>query len=444
MMKKKQFLAAVLAVAAFVSCNKDDDATALGVTGGKSTMATVELTQSPATMAAPGTAKTPTAAETKVTDAYVYVFNSADVLEAKEALVNDGTGVFKQTFKITDGTKKFYVAANFGAETNYPGILGAAKNAILAEIKTITSLATAATADNFWMTNTVEVTQVINAGVDQATAAAGSSAATNFVKVPIGRAVAKVACDFVAADSDADQPAGRLTDVSYRVKNVPVKMYFQPYPANATWTTPDYADVTVTASDYILTAEDATAFVATGKGPLLATGVATTPCSNFFYAMENKNNTPKEGNTTYIVVKGTFTPKTTLDAEGLNDAAGVKDADFWRIINTAGEFLPGYYRAEPSAARITAVGGDATVKYTAGVSYYRLWIADNSQTDLTEKYAMKRNCFYWISITSVAGAGANSEPGVDPKPENPIETETWMKGEIQILDWTVIDQNGGI
>lgn len=432
-MRIKTTWAIALVAMAMSSCSQEDIDGEVKGNGTQKTMATIQLSQSVSTMAAPPTAKAPTAEEKAITDAKLYVFNGTKVLEKVVDLGTTG----KQTFEITDGTKYFYAAVNFG--TQYPTVaLGDPMNDVLKKVITIATVADATTASKFWMTNTADVSALINAGVDQATAEAGTTPAHNYVKIGVGRAAAKVACDFIAADNDADQPTGRLTSVNYKVKNVLTKMYFQPYPVAPTaWSAPNYDAATVNEADYI----DAGA-------TFKAAGTSTTHCDAFFYATENKNKAPKQGNTTYLVIEGTFTPSVTLDADGKTPQAGVAGKDFWRVTNADGTtFANGYYRAEPTtvAAEAVAGAGAQVVEYTGGKSYYRMWIADNSQAELEDKYAMKRNHFYWVSITSVAGAGWNTEEDATPtEPTDPIEVETWMKGEIEILDWTVIDQSGGI
>lgn len=470
-MKIKLFLMSAFAVMALASCSKEPaPINPEDLVEGESTMATVRIIQAVSSRVAPGGAATPTATEAKVSDACIYIFNTNNVLEKKVILL---PGTMKSTFEISAGTKKFLVAANYGAADNYPGAIGDQLSVVSKNVKTVGAMTESTTADHYWMSNTDLVKAFINAKVTQAQAEAGNTAATNYVSIPIGRTVAKIACDFAAGDNDADQPGGRLTNVSYTVRTIAKKSYLQPFPEGTLWETPNFNDASVVPADYLFGTP------ATNPADFKAAGTPSVPCTSFFYATENRNKSPKVGNTTHLIVKGTFTPKVTQDASGQNNQPGVAGATFWRVvINNA--FADGYFREKPNQAGIDfAIGApgvvsptdDVLVEYVGGASFYRMVIADNKQTDPSLKNAIKRNTLYWVTITSVSGSGANAEdgPGIlppgggggdgggdgggpidptdpnpDPDPENPLETETWMKGEITIAPWSIIDQSGGI
>lgn len=236
------------------------------------------------------------------------------------------------------------------------------------------------------------------------------------------------------------QPAsGELSDVKFLLANNPKKMHYMAYVNNlGQLETPFFGDASVTAANYypdlgVVTAGDFTD----------ANGTATA------YGMENSNKEVKKGNATYALIQGKFTPKQVVDKNGSNAAAG---ADFWRIRLTDGSFTPEFYNEDPTTGSdfIDIKAGDsgaAVVKYTGGECYYAFYLADNSvSNNATLKYTVKRNSFWKMTITDVSGVGSNTPGGVvsDLEVEDPIEANTFIKGTIQVLDWSVYNQSGGI
>ncbi len=82
------------------------------------------------------------------------------------------------------------------------------------------------------------------------------------------------------------------------------------------------------------------------------------------------------------------------------------------------------------------------LKYTNGISYYRLNIRDIRKTNLTEKYAVNRNHYYKVNITEISNLGFNTAAGTIPTdPTTPLETQTYISADITIEAWTVVDMN---
>lgn len=431
-MKKSNLMIAALAAAfTLASCSKSNDSVnpSGDTPAGTATMASVKLSQLNNGTYAPANAKEPTAAERKINTATLYVFNGGRMLEKIVPLTVDNNGDAGETFEITTGPKYFYAVVNI-PNANLSGI--SQTNTSLAEFEekiitvTSTEALTTNAANGFWMTNTT-TPSVENLEVATFTEA-DTGVKNNFV-ISVGRAVAKVAVDF----APERQTGGQLSQVEYKVRQNPSQMYLMPVFNVGVLNTPYFADATVTGSYF-------------SNPAYLETGTAAEYCKYPSYAIENANQTPKQGNATFVSIKGVFTPATAYDEDGQNGKALNEGEDFWRIKTEDGIYTDKYYFEVPTAAVVTAEGGANAVAtpYPGGECYYALYLAKNNETNATAKYTVKRNTYYWITINSVNGAGESTEEGVIPEPEKPLEETTWMHADIEILDWVMVDQKQGI
>lgn len=443
-MKMKLFWAASLAVATLASCSQDENLNGEAVSG-VPTLAKVEFVQVANTMAAPPSAAAATADESKLSSVCVYIFDAQTKTLVTQQVFNAASiATGAETFMTTSGERIFYAVANLGNYSQYaPGTF---LSTIQSEELDIAAISAATTPNNFWMTSLTEVRQTLNPGITQTVASSGTTAADNCVKIQIGRATAKVSCDFMAPNTITAQPNGELTNVMYRVKQLPIKMYRLPYSAVAgvNWTTPFYAENSPVATNY-----SQRALSAANRADFKAAGVVGNQCDNPFYAVENKNDSARHGNTTYLAVSGTYTPRVTLKADGTTPMPGSTGSTFYRVrAPQNGPFMPNYYRESMTQTQIDAIlPGGELIEYTNGISYYRVWLKDDSQSRTNEKYSVKRNNHYWVTINTVADAGENEEGGIDPKDpdrKDPIEVETYMKATIEVINWTVVEQNTGI
>lgn len=438
---KTKFRFLTLAVATllvgFTSCSSDDE---IGTGGngaieGQKTIARINLTQvSRATTYASTGTEAPSSDEKKVYSAFLYVFNNTKVLEAEVRLDltggSPGTGAEK-TFELTTGTKYFYAAVNVPDGMKPTIATGTpmedAIKKILA-VSNVTDLYPAAT--GFFMTNvaTPKGEQIVQA--DEADVTAGAK--KNNISIQVGRAMIKASLDYNKAN--VTQPGnGELDNVKFLLANNPKQMYYMAYVTNAgQLETPYFNNSGINVNDYYpaLGAISPSDFIA-------ADGSATT------YGMENSNKDVRAGNATYALIQGKFTPAQVVDKNG---APAVSSTDFWRIQLTDGSFTDKFYKEDPTGGSdIAANTGATAVKYTGGVCYYAFYLADNSVSgNSTVKYTVKRNSFWKMKITDVSGAGSNTPEGVVPDPSLPIEAKTFIKGEINILDWAVYNQSGGI
>lgn len=111
---KKNFILGLAAISmlSFASCETDPAAEknpADGVVEGIPTTATITLTNAPSTMADTEAGKPN---ESKITNATLYVFNNADVLESIVPFEQADVQASKVTFQTTTGAKRLFVCAN--------------------------------------------------------------------------------------------------------------------------------------------------------------------------------------------------------------------------------------------------------------------------------------------------------------------------------------------
>lgn len=437
---KTKFRFLTLAVATllvgFTSCSNDDETGTGGKpVEGQKTIAKINLTQvsRPATYAPTGT-EAPSLDEKKVYSAILYVFSSTKVLEAEVPLDltggSPGTGAEK-TFELTTGTKYFYAAVNVPSGMKPTIATGTPMEDAIKKILTVshvTDLYPAAT--GFFMTNvaTPKEEQIVQA--DEADVTAGAK--KNNISIQVGRAMIKASLDYTKAN--VTQPNnGELDNVKFLLANNPKQMYYMSYVTNAgQLETPYFNNSGINVNDYY-----------PALGAISPSDFIDADGSKTIYGMENSNKVVLAGNATYALIQGKFTPAQVVDKNGV---PAVFATDFWRIQLTDGSFTDKFYNEDPTGGSdIAANIGATVVKYTDGVCYYAFYLADNSISgNSTVKYTVKRNSFWKMKITDVSGAGSNSPEGVVPDPTAPIEAQTYIKGEIRILDWAVYEQSGGI
>lgn len=392
------------------------------------------------------------------------------------------------------------ILTEFAKGTPYK--LDAVRSAILqiASIKEATDTKTT----GFYMGNVYklgamdeETHTIEKATEDEVTAEDGPK---NNITIYIGRMVSKVTPKFTA--TAATQIGGALTDLKYRVRNNPKRFYLFPVYvkdgeedkkvdvlsspyfgiSQYDWTQPqDQYPTTLTLGSFFSNnhsedgqTEDETRFATFDDAS---------------YLTENSPKTPLRRKATMLSIRGKWTP----DADQILNAAGVAtnaelttgDGSFCRvqIIGAGGEgdpnnglilgYLPGVYDVTNPATitvawketigdegtqdnKITLTGGNGTGKldgaavnykavvYTGGICYYGYWMKQNiNGASVAQQYAIKRNNHYNVSISSVDGPGDPTEDDVLNKPDE-IEADSYMKAIIEVLNWNVVDIEGGI
>ena len=87
--------------------------------------------------------------------------------------------------------------------------------------------------------------------------------------------------------------------------------------------------------------------------------------------------------------------------------------------------------------------------YFRGYCFYRIWIQNQEELkNLSNKYLVRRNHIYRISVDKIVGPGIGDPNDIiDPDPEDwePIEeADTYVTATIKILDWHVVAQGNDI
>lgn len=472
-----------------------------GVVEGIPTYATVSLSQGTGAGTYAGAAdyvngdSPASEAEKKITDAVVLVFNSDDVLEnyVKFADTELAKAPYAKTFATTTGKKRLYALANLGdysaIENIFNGQTAANKKLsyVCKVIQQITDISGATTDNEFWMSNVYKLGATIE---DQVTVQKGDENKNNFT-IYIGRMTGKVSLKFAAQLAiKSNDGTFDKTSAQYRVRNNPKRFYtfpvyegtqlISPY-YNRTYDLPnptDYADANtnVGKNDFFDNGHNAD-----GPHAFVAHNVDS-------YLTENSPKEAKRHKVTFLSIKAKWTPNDQaiiLDANGAAAAdqaaalekitkaagAGGNDGTFYRVQKWDNGLIvgycPGIYADMPTAwhevgtaintetgeGQLTDAaadrdaakrdGGYLIVEYTNGNAYYAYWMRSRLDGTIAEKYALKRNNHYIVNIISVDGVGEPTEDDNLDKDED-LEADASMKATIEVLNWNVVDIEGGI
>lgn len=175
------------------------------------------------------------------------------------------------------------------------------------------------------------------------------------------------------------------------------------------------------------------------------------------YLAENVNENPTTGNTSYVLVSLQVTPQAKANGDGnVIETPLTPGTTFYVLAKeevSSGKITFAskddkilYFEQETDANTYKTVDQSVAdykvLKYTNGISYYRLNIRDIRKTNLTEKYAVNRNHYYKVNITEISNLGFNTAAGTIPTdPTTPLETQTYISADITIEAWTVVDMN---
>lgn len=433
-------------------------------------------------------------AEKKITDAVVLVFNSDDVLEnyVKFEDAELATAPYAKTFATTTGKKRLYALANLGdyskIEAIFNGQTAADKKLsnVCKVIQQIADISGATTDNKFWMSNVYKLGATIE---DQVTVQKGDENTNNFT-IYIGRMTGKVSLEFAAQLAiKSNDGTFDKDNAQYRVRNNPKRFYtfpvyegtqlISPY-YNRTYDLPnptDYADANtnVGKNDFFDNGHNAD-----GTHAFVAHNVAS-------YLTENSPKEAKRHKVTFLSIKAKWTPNANallLDADGsiadnaaatlqkITDAAPTGNGGtFYRVQKWQGGkivgYCPGIYAETPAkwtdvggtpgngagdlntavadrnAAKASAVACYLIVTYDQGMAYWAYWMRSRLDGTIAEKYALKRNNHYKVNIISVDGVGEPTEDDNLDKDED-LEADASMKATIEVLNWNVVDIEGGI
>lgn len=445
---KNVMIACAALMAGFTSCSNDADTDNTGIIpNGKATVAKITLTQQGSSTRA--VTQTPTDAEKEIKTAALYIFNANKTFVKKEDFVVTPlpTNTATATVELTTGTHYFYALVNYpGTTPDFPvnTTLAAAtahtNNLIaLADMSTITTGTT-----GFLMSSIGE--PVAKDLIESTEATAG---ANNPVVLKVGRAMAKLATNFTAAAASEQPITGTLGSVKYQGANNPKAMFALPNYVVGQLQAPYFADVTVDQSKYFPTLPN-------DLTPMTGWVDADGDEDKAVYVAENSNQTPKEGNSTFVLLKGVFSPKADYcydkDYNKLSSAIATGNS-FWCATTDDGSVVHKkvFFDAVPTTTALEDLTADLndgnvytkTIEYKNGESYYPFFLQDVMQANRVAKFTTARNNYYGVTITSVNDLGSNTPGGVI-KPETPLGAEAWVHGTIDILNWTVIEQSGGI
>ena len=503
-MKTLNFLTTGAAAAMLLlgSCTKDADnpqggGGEGGVVEGIPTYATVSLSQrtGAGTYVGPeddyvnGTSQA-TEVEKKITDAVVLVFNSDDVLEnyVKFEDAELAAAPYAKIFATTTGKKRLYALANLGDYSKIEAIFNGqtAANKKLSNvckvIQRIADISGATTDNKFWMSNVYKLGATIE---DQVTVQKGDENTNNFT-IYIGRMVAKVTPTF-AADLVVNSGDGTIkTDnAEYRVRNNPNRFFsFPVYNAAGLLTSPYYDRNYTEGGSYDADGLGAGDYFDNGHDADDADGIAHTfvAAGTDSYLTENSPKEAKRHKVTFLSIKAKWEPNknaTFLAADGtkMEAAAGMEaiktpnQGTFYRVQKwKSGKiegYCPGIYTAQPTAFHKETID-DATdgvqaelvsrevakadqtadtkyvvATYTNGMAYWAYWMRSRLDGTIAEKYALKRNNHFKVNIISVDGVGDPNEDDILDKDED-LEADASMKATIEVLNWNVVDIEGGI
>lgn len=419
-----------------------------------------------------------------------------------EGVAPDQTTVVKKTFATTTGKKRLYALANLEDYSKIEDIFNGKNGQTAADkklsnvckvIQQIADISGATTDNKFWMSNVYKLgatieDQVTVLNVDQTTAAGGDGddPTTNNFKVYIGRMVSKVTPTF-AADlviNSGDGTFGKDA-AEYRVRNNPTRFYTFPVYEGVQLVSPYYK------LDYNLAGTpDQNYPDILNKVDFFDNGTAAAfgkTMGQDSYLTENSPKDAKRHKVTFLSIKAKWTPNAKallLDADGsiaddaeatlkkITDAAPTGNGGtFYRVQKWQGGkivgYCPGIYAETPTGW--TEVGGtpnnDAGEKTTAvadrnaakasvdpcylivtydqGMAYWAYWMRSRLDGTIAEKYALKRNNHYKVNIISVDGVGDPNEDDNLDKDED-LEADASMKATIEVLNWNVVDIEGGI
>lgn len=480
------------------SCTKDVDnpqggGGEGGVVEGIPTYATVSLSQrtGAGTYVGPeddyvnGTSQA-TEVEKKITDAVVLVSNSDDVLEnyVKFEDAELATEPYAKTFATTTGKKRLYALANLEnyskIEAIFNGQTAADKKLsnVCKVIQQIADISGATTDDKFWMSNVYKLGATIE---DQVTVQKGDENTNNFT-IYIGRMTGKVSLDFAAQLAiKSNDGTFDKTNAQYRVRNNPKRFYTFPVYEGTQLISPYYNRTydLPTPTDY---ADDNTNV---GKNDFFDNGHEDGGNHTFVkaatdsYLTENSPKEAKRHKVTFLSIKAKWTPS--KDALFLNKNGSVAGDLSGTIAGNGGTFYrvqkwengkivgycPGIYAETPArwtdvggtpgngvgalntavadrnAAKASAVACYLIVKYDQGMAYWAYWMRSRLDGTIAEKYALKRNNHYKVNIISVDGVGEPTEDDNLDKDED-LEADASMKATIEVLNWNVVDIEGGI
>lgn len=450
-MKKLVVAAMAVITALFTGCSKDSESNEQVKEGVPTYVALNVTIKNPSTRTETRSASQNGEKEVQAID--IYVFNANGVLETIAANINltpSGAGYKTNPISTTTGAKTIYALANniitSGITT---GMSLSAFEQMVYEAVTVDATTNEinvpiAVANSFFML-----------GSSAQTLAESSASDPQQVSMSIMRAAAKSQLLFKNVH----------ISTNFKPENVKVN-YEEPFSQLAQLQTKMYValgdrfssnDVTPWLDEYTTT--DAcwkparlVDFDANNSAELATT------VEYSHYTAENVHDVPRVNNTTCMIVRIKGVPTQWTSEDGTAEA----DGSFYAIVkyNTAVvadqkyknlDSYYGIYKDEATAQAVLSTGALSTatdkdhygiIKYTGGLSYYRLNLRDMTKSTSKERYSVLRNHFYKVAITEINNIGWNNPKDlVDPDDTDPVEADASLEVTITVDDWTDVDMN---
>ena len=292
----------------------------------------------------------------------------------------------------------------------------------------------------------------------------------------VSKVTPRFAADLVVNSGDGTI---KTDNAEYRVRNNPTRFYTFPVYENVQLVSPYYdieynlAGATGVANEYPNKLNPIDFF---DNGTAAAFGKTMGQDS---YLTENSPKEAKRHKVTFLSIKAKWTPNENalyLNTDGTvaGDLSGTiagNQGTFYRVQKWQGGkivgYCPGIYAETPT--NWTDVGGKPgdtagalftkvadrnaakasvdpcylIVTYDQGMAYWAYWMRSRLDGTIAEKYALKRNNHYKVNIISVDGVGEPTEDDNLDKDED-LEADASMKATIEVLNWNVVDIEGGI
>lgn len=441
-MKTKSIIAGMLSTMLLaVGCNKEDGGNRVTPEAGVKTYASFSVSLLNQSTRAASNDSNAVAEETKISDLHIYIFNGG-VLETKGKITLDGNNKGTSALATTTGTKTIYAVPNYDAK----GAIGSLQSDFEKQLIAATDIAEE---NGFFMAGKTEATLIERTEAD-------AKQDGNLIKISVARGAAKVQMQFGT--------------------NVPVKPVVNATVADAKFTLAQQNSQTYLAKlvdgvspkgkkaeqedkendgtyDHLMklpTTDDEFKWI--NAGTTYQNTYATSK-----YLAENVNENPTTGNTSYVLVSLQVTPQAKANGDGnVIETPLTPGTTFYVLAKeevSSGKITFAskddkilYFEQETDANTYKTVDQSVAdykvLKYTNGISYYRLNIRDIRKTNLTEKYAVNRNHYYKVNITEISNLGFNTAAGTIPTdPTTPLETQTYISADITIEAWTVVDMN---
>lgn len=443
-MKTKSIIAGMLSTMLLaVGCNKEDGGNRVTPEAGVKTYASFSVSLLNQSTRATSNDSNAVAEEIKINHLYIYIFNGG-VLETKGQITLNADNKGTSALATTTGTKTIYAVANYN---NAKGDIGSLQSDFEKQLIAATDIAEE---NGFFMAGKTEAT--LTKRTEEEAKQEG-----NLIQIFVARGAAKVQMQFgtnvpVKPVVNATVTNARFTLAQQNSQTYLAKLIageFSPKGKTAEQQDNDN-DGTYDHLTKLPTTDDELKWI--NAGTTYQNTYATSK-----YLAENVNQTPTTGNTSYVLVSLQVTPQATADGTGnvietpLTPGTtfyvlAKKEVSSGKITFASKDDKILYFEQETDANTYKTVDQSVAdyevLKYTNGISYYRLNIRDIRETDLTKKYAVNRNHYYKVNITEISNLGFNTAAGTIPTdPITPLETQTYISADITIEAWTVVDMN---